>query len=57
MIISGFIYLLDQEGNVVYGKKYNSKSDRNRIIENIIKFYGLKDKQFIIQIAPYATKN
>ena len=55
MIIAGFIYLLDTDGNVVYGKKYISKSDRNRIIEGIIKFYRLQEKSFTLQIAPYAS--
>jgi uncharacterized protein YlzI (FlbEa/FlbD family) len=54
-MIAGFIYLIDSEGTKVYGKKYISKADRNRIIEKIIKFYGLQNRSFMLQIAPYVN--
>lgn len=52
-MIAGFIYLLDRDYKVVYGKKYISKVERERILQKIIKFYKLEDKSFTIQIAPY----
>lgn len=52
-MIAGFIYLLDSEFKVVYGKKYISKPERERILQKIIKFYGLENKSYTIQIAPY----
>jgi len=56
-MIAGFIYLLDSDGNKVYGRKYISKSERSRIIEKIVKFYRLENKCFILQIAPYVSQD
>lgn len=56
-MIAGFIYLLDNEYKVVYGKKYISKNERKKIIDKIVKFYKLENKSFTIQIAPYVNEN
>lgn len=56
-MIAGFIYLLDSEYKVLYGKRYLSKPDRQRILDKIIKFYKLENKSFTIQIAPYVNEN
>lgn len=52
MKIEGIIYLLDSNMDVAYFKKYNSKKEREVIIQKMIKHYGLTNKSFTIQIAP-----
>jgi len=52
MKIRGMLYLLDIDGAIVYYRKYYSKKNRKKIIESLIKYYGLANKSFTLQIAP-----
>ena len=56
-MIAGFVYLLDENGNKIYGKKYISKLQRERILKSIVKFFKLENCWFNIQIAPYVNKD
>jgi len=52
MKIQGMLYLLDSDGGIVYYRKYYSKKNRDKILESLIKHYGLANRSFTIQIAP-----
>jgi hypothetical protein len=52
MIINGIVNLCDQEGTIITCKKYNSKKNRNQIIETWGSLYALDKKSITINVSP-----
>ena len=53
MINSGFVSLQDESGTIITCKKYNSKKNRNLIIETWRCLYAIDKKPITINIIPY----
>ncbi len=51
--IKGTVYLLDIDNKVSYSKRYYSKKQRHKVIDDIVKYYRLENKPFVIQIDPF----
>jgi hypothetical protein len=51
-MITGTIMLIDTDGNVSSTRRYKGKNNRNEIISNWKKSYGLKNKNTFFHILP-----
>jgi hypothetical protein len=55
-MIEGTVTICNELGEFANCKKYSSKKERNRIIQEFILKYRLKDKGYILKILPYDKK-